>query len=182
MGCGATAPPFLKKEWDCPTNPFPIFWGVNFVKSSHPRLALNKSKKMIFYSKSERETFIFAKKIANKVKLGDIFLIEGALGVGKSVFVRGIASGLGVNEPMPSPSFTIVNEYKGKFPVYHFDFYRINEPFELYEIGFEDYIYSNGVSFIEWPAKGGELVPVNAIKVKMKIVGEEREIKIQWNR
>ena len=104
---------------------------------------------MKFYSKSEKETFEFAKSIANRVKAGDIFLIKGPLGAGKSVFIRGISRGLGVNEPMPSPSFTIVNEYKGIFTIYHFDFYRINTPFELYEIGFEDYIYSNGVSFIE---------------------------------
>ena len=135
---------------------------------------------MIFYSKSEKETFQLAKSLANNVKSGDVFLVEGDLGVGKSVFIRGIARALGVNDPMPSPTFTILNEYKGIFPVYHFDFYRLNDSFELYEIGFEDYIYSKGVSFIEWPSKGGDLIPNQAIRVNIKIKDKEREIEIKW--
>jgi tRNA threonylcarbamoyladenosine biosynthesis protein TsaE len=140
------------------------------------------SEIMVFYSKTEQETFNYAKSLADKVQAGDIFLIDGDLGVGKSVFVRGLAKGLGVDEAMPSPSFTIVNEYQGKFPVFHFDFYRINDPVELYEIGFEDYIYSNGISFIEWPSKASHLVPVNVNQVKIKIVGKNREINIIWTR
>ena len=136
---------------------------------------------MVFLSNSENETFQFARSLADKIKAGDVFLIEGPLGAGKSVFVRGISSGLGITEPMPSPTFTIVNEYKTKFTVYHFDFYRINDPFELYEIGFEDYIYSDGVSFIEWPSKGKILLPEKAIKVNIEIKNDAREIKILWN-
>jgi len=137
---------------------------------------------MIFYSKSEEETFTIAKSLSSKVREKDVFLISGPLGAGKSVFVRGMASGLGIDEAMPSPTFTIVNEYKGKFNVLHFDFYRLNDPFELYEIGFEDYVYSNNVSFIEWPEKGGDMVFENSIKVEIKILENEREISIEWNR
>lgn len=136
-----------------------------------------------FHSNSELETFQIAKDISKKIVPGDVFLIEGPLGAGKSVFIRGILSGLGVNEAVPSPTFTLVNEYKGIYPIYHFDLYRINNPFELYEIGFEDYVYSDGVSLIEWASKGGDLMPENAINIDIKIKSDnEREIKIQWNR
>jgi tRNA threonylcarbamoyladenosine biosynthesis protein TsaE len=135
---------------------------------------------MTFISKSEKETFEFAKKLSDKITPGTIFLVEGRLGVGKSVFIRGVARGLGVIDPMPSPTFTIVNEYKGKFPIYHFDFYRINDPFELYEIGFEDYLYSDGVCFIEWPSKAGDLIPVKSIKVKIDFKNNERQVDIKW--
>ena len=137
---------------------------------------------MVYCSKSEEDTYNFAKTLADKVKEGDIFLLEGELGAGKSVFVRGLASALGVTEAMPSPTFTIVNEYRAKYLIYHFDFYRINDPFELYEIGFEDYIYSKGISFIEWPSKCGDLLPKNGIKVNIKLKGDEREIIIEWMR
>lgn len=137
---------------------------------------------MIYLSNSEKETFMLGLKLSEKIKPGDIFLIEGALGVGKSVLVRGFAKGLGVDESMPSPSFTLVNEYQGKYPIYHFDFYRISDPFELYELGFEDYIYSQGISFIEWPSKGENLMPTEAIKVNIAIIDGKRQIEILWTR
>jgi len=141
-----------------------------------------KQKNMIFYSKTEQDTFNYAKKLSKKIKSGDIFLIEGDLGAGKSVFVRGMAKGLGIKVPMPSPTFTILNEYKGKYQIYHFDFYRINDPLELYEIGFEDYIYSGGVTFIEWPSKALELLPESSIKVNISIENEIRKIEIKWEK
>jgi len=137
---------------------------------------------MTFYSNTEKETFDIAKKLADKVKSGDVFLLEGNLGVGKSVFIRGLCRGLGITEAMPSPSFTLVNEYTGKFKIFHFDFYRLTDPFELYEIGFEDYVYSDGVSFIEWPSKGGDLIPEQATKISINIVDDQREIKIEWKK
>ncbi len=137
---------------------------------------------MIYFSGSEKETFSIGQDLAGKIVAGDIFLVEGGLGVGKSVLVRGMAKGLGVDEAMPSPSFTLVNEYAGRFPVYHFDFYRINDPFELYELGFEDYVYSKGVSFIEWPSRGRELMPSNAVKINMTIVDGKRRIEVLWTR
>jgi len=134
-------------------------------------------------TKSEQETFESAKNITKDIISGDVFLLEGPLGAGKSVFTRGILAGLGVSESVPSPTFTLVNEYSGTFPIYHFDLYRINNPFELYEIGFEDYIYGQGVSLVEWASKGGDLMPENAIIVDIKITSDDqREITIQWNR
>jgi tRNA threonylcarbamoyladenosine biosynthesis protein TsaE len=140
-----------------------------------------------FLSNSEIETFDIARKISKEIKQGDILLFEGPLGAGKSIFIRGILNGLGVNEVIPSPTFTIVNEYKisnGKiqdFSIYHFDFYRINNPYELYEIGFEEYIYSGGISLIEWASKAEELIPDNTINIDIKILSDnEREISINW--
>lgn len=135
---------------------------------------------MIFISSSEKETIEFAKSLAGKIKPGNIFLVEGSLGVGKSVFIRGVARGLGVIDSMPSPTFTIVNEYKGKYPIYHFDFYRINDPIELYEIGLEEYLYSDGVCFIEWPSKAGELLPKDTINVKIGFINNKRKVEIKW--
>lgn len=142
---------------------------------------------MTYNSNSEDDTYKVGRELAGKVKPGDVFLVEGTLGAGKSVLIRGIAAGLGVDENMPSPTFTLVNEYatSREVPLYHFDFYRLDDPFELYEIGFEDYVYSRGISFIEWPSKGGELIPEQAIRIEVNIVdeeGQEREIKIEWNR
>jgi tRNA threonylcarbamoyladenosine biosynthesis protein TsaE len=137
---------------------------------------------MKYESHSEDDTFNYAKSLAGKVEPGDIFLLEGGLGAGKSVFVRGMAKGLGIEEYIPSPTFTLINIYNGKYTVYHFDLYRINDPFELFEIGFEDYIYSKGVSFIEWASKAGELIPDNAVRVNIEIKDGKREIGIDWTR
>ena len=145
-----------------------------------PTLKLQLKYKMTFHSRSEKETYDIAFGLAKKINKGDILLLEGELGAGKSVFARGLAKGLGVDEAMPSPTFTIVNEYQGNLTVYHFDFYRINDPFELYEIGFEEYLYSGGVSIIEWPSKAGNMLPGRAVKVEIKIKNSEREITIQW--
>ncbi|MCG8572729.1 MAG: tRNA (adenosine(37)-N6)-threonylcarbamoyltransferase complex ATPase subunit type 1 TsaE [Spirochaetes bacterium] len=137
---------------------------------------------MKYISKTEQETFEIGLKLADKIQKGNVFLLEGSLGAGKSVLIRGIAAGLGVEEAIPSPTFTLVNEYlTPNWQIFHFDFYRLNDPYELYEIGFEEYIYSEGITFIEWPSKGGDLIPENSIKINIQILAEgEREINIQW--
>lgn len=137
---------------------------------------------MHFNSKSEIETFNIGRKFSKNLKPGDIVLVEGTLGAGKSVFIRGVAKGLGINEPMPSPTFTILNEYEGKCKMYHFDLYRINSPEELYNIGFEEYLYSEAISLIEWPSKAGFLLPEKAIKVNIEITENGRIIKITWKK
>ena len=138
---------------------------------------------MVYYSNSESETWAIGKLISEKIKPGDKILLDGDIGAGKSVLARGIAGGLGVTEAMPSPTFTLVNEYDAKYKIYHFDFYRLNDPYELYEIGFEEYVYSPGVSLIEWYSKGGELIPNESILVSIKIdSGNKRKIEINWTR
>jgi tRNA threonylcarbamoyladenosine biosynthesis protein TsaE len=134
----------------------------------------------VFFSSSPEETENIGKMIAKKARPGDIFLFEGSLGAGKSVLIRGMAAELGITEPLLSPTFTLVNEYLGKVKFYHFDLYRLDEPFELYEIGFEEYVYSDGISCIEWASKCGELLPDESIKVDITLENEKRKITVVW--
>ncbi len=111
---------------------------------------------------SEQETYDFAYSLAQNAKSGDIYCLCGDLGVGKTVFTKGFAKGLGIDEHITSPTFTIVNEYAGSLPLYHFDVYRIADPDEMYDIGFDEYIFGEGVCLIEWANLIEELIPENA--------------------
>ena len=117
---------------------------------------------------SEKETFDFAKNMAEGAKKGDIYCLCGDLGVGKTVFTKGFAQGLGIDEHITSPTFTIVNEYEGTLPFYHFDVYRIGDIDEMYDIGFEEYIYGEGVCLIEWADIIKDIIPENAVWIKIE--------------
>ena len=125
------------------------------------------SEKMI-ESRSEAETFAVGRGLGESAKSGDIFLLDGDLGVGKTVFAKGVAAGLGIDEPVVSPTFTIVHEYEGRLPLYHFDVYRIADPDEMYEIGFDEYLYGDGVCLIEWPSQVEELLPEEAVRITIE--------------
>ena len=115
---------------------------------------------MIIESKCEKDTFELGKKIGREAAPGDVYTLVGDLGVGKTVFTKGVAAGLGILEPVSSPTFTIVQVYEEvRLPFYHFDVYRIGDIEEMEEIGFEDYIYGEGVSLIEWANLIEELLP-----------------------
>ena len=115
---------------------------------------------MIIESKCEKDTFELGKKIGREAAPGDVYTLVGDLGVGKTVFTKGVAAGLGILEPVSSPTFTIVQVYEeGRLPFYHLDVYRIGDIEEMEEIGFEDYIYGEGVSLIEWANLIEELLP-----------------------
>lgn len=115
---------------------------------------------MIIESKCEKDTFELGKKIGREAAPGDVYTLVGDLGVGKTVFTKGVAAGLGILDPVSSPTFTIVQVYEeGRLPFYHFDVYRIGDIEEMEEIGFEDYIYGEGVSLIEWANLIEELLP-----------------------
>lgn len=117
---------------------------------------------------SQEETMDFAKKMAEKLEAGSIVCLDGDLGVGKTVFAKGFALGLGITEPITSPTFTIVQIYEeGKMPLYHFDVYRISDIDEMDEIGYEDYFFGSGVSLVEWSNLIVELIPDNAIYVEI---------------
>ena len=106
---------------------------------------------MIFETNNEKETFQIGKELGEKAQPGQIFCLNGDLGVGKTVFTKGFAKGLEIEEEVNSPTFTIVQVYdEGRMPLYHFDVYRIGDPEEMYEIGFEDYFYGQGVCLVEW--------------------------------
>ena len=108
----------------------------------------------------EKETFALGEKIGKEVQPGDIFCLEGDLGVGKTVFTQGFAKGIGITEPVNSPTFTIVQVYEdGRLPFYHFDVYRIGDIEEMDEIGYEDYFYGDGLTMIEWANLIEEILP-----------------------
>ncbi|MBR3008250.1 MAG: tRNA (adenosine(37)-N6)-threonylcarbamoyltransferase complex ATPase subunit type 1 TsaE, partial [Stomatobaculum sp.] len=100
---------------------------------------------------SDQETEAFAAELAEKAEPGTVICLDGDLGTGKTVFARGFARGLGITEPVVSPTFTILHGYEGgRLPMWHFDVYRIEDPEEMYEIGYEDCFFGDGVSLVEW--------------------------------
>lgn len=124
---------------------------------------------MIIETWSEKETFQVGKALGEKAEKGQIYTLTGDLGVGKTVFTKGLAEGLGITEPISSPTFTIVQIYEsGKLPLYHFDVYRIGDVEEMEEIGYEDYFYGEGVCLIEWANLIGEILPEGIIPVTIE--------------
>ena len=120
----------------------------------------------VWETNSPGETFALGKRLGEAAKPGDIYCLDGDLGVGKTVFTQGFAAGLAITEPVNSPTFTIVQVYEeGRLPLYHFDVYRIGDPEEMDEIGYEDYFFGNGVSLIEWASLIDELLPENAARI-----------------
>ncbi|MDE5966228.1 MAG: tRNA (adenosine(37)-N6)-threonylcarbamoyltransferase complex ATPase subunit type 1 TsaE [Lachnospiraceae bacterium] len=115
---------------------------------------------MEFESNSAEETAAFGMKLAQAARPGDVYCLHGALGVGKTVFSQGFARGLGITEPVSSPTFTIVQEYDGgRLPFYHMDVYRISDSEEMYEVGFDDMLMGGGVCLIEWADLISDLLP-----------------------
>ena len=111
-------------------------------------------------SYSENETFAIGSQLGREASPGQVYCLNGDLGVGKTVFARGFAEGLGIREPVTSPTFTIIKEYdEGRLPLYHFDVYRIGDPSEMEAIGYEEYFYGNGVCLIEWSELISDLIP-----------------------
>lgn len=121
---------------------------------------------MVYESNSPEETYEIAFKMGQEIKRGEIVCLYGDLGVGKTVFAKGFAKGLGVNDVVTSPTFTLVQEYHGtRMPLYHFDVYRIGDIEEMFEIGYEEYFYGEGVCLIEWADFVKELLPHGYTKV-----------------
>lgn len=114
---------------------------------------------MEYISNSCSDTQRIAYDFASRLKAGDVLCMYGDMGVGKTAFVQGLAQGLGISEHITSPTFTIVNEYYGRLPLYHFDVYRIADSDEMFEIGYEEYVYGEGVSVIEWPQLIEDILP-----------------------
>ena len=124
---------------------------------------------MIIETNRAGETFEFGQKIGREAKPGQIYTLDGDLGTGKTVFTQGVASGLGITEPVNSPTFTIIQEYEGgRMPFYHFDVYRIGDIEEMEEIGYDDYFFGEGVCLIEWAQLIEEILPQSVISIKIE--------------
>ena len=136
---------------------------------------------MKFITKCEKQTFELGMKLGFSLTAGVVISLNGDLGAGKTHFTKGIALGLQVEDYITSPSFTIINEYEGRIPLYHFDVYRINDIDEMYEIGFEEYLYGDGVCVVEWGDMVKEILPRDTINISISTstIGEDmREIEI----
>lgn len=128
-----------------------------------------EKKKEIWESFSEKETLEIAQTLAKQAKAGEVYCLSGDLGVGKTVFTKGFAKGLGIKEPVNSPTFTIMQIYEeGSLPFYHFDVYRIEDVEEMEEIGYEDYFYGEGICFIEWAELIEEILPSHCKKIRIE--------------
>ncbi len=133
---------------------------------------------MIEYSHNVQQTYDIARRIANTLHGGEIILLNGDLGAGKTTFTKGLALALGIQENITSPTFTFMKSYEGgRLPLYHFDMYRVSDEDELYELGLNDYLYMNGVCVIEWN-KFTEIQ--SPIIINIKTIDENtREIEIK---
>jgi len=132
-------------------------------------------------TKSAAETIRFGEQFARCLRRGHVVGLMGDLGAGKTCMIQGVCRGLGVHEPVTSPSFVIINVYRGAdAPVYHFDLYRIAEPDELLELGCEEYFYGDGICLVEWAERAGALLPEEAIIVELRWAGdEERDLVVR---
>ncbi|MCI8939957.1 MAG: tRNA (adenosine(37)-N6)-threonylcarbamoyltransferase complex ATPase subunit type 1 TsaE [Dorea sp.] len=123
----------------------------------------------IVETNDEMETWELGRRLGLNASSGQVFTLVGDLGVGKTVFTKGLAAGLGIKEPVSSPTFTIVQVYdEGRLPLYHFDVYRIGDICEMDEIGYEDYIYGQGVSLIEWADQIQEILPEHYTEIRIE--------------
>lgn len=137
---------------------------------------------MEYLSHSETETEAAGQALAAKLRPGDVVAYRGDLGAGKTAFTRGLARGLGCHGRVTSPTFTIVNEYEGPTPLFHFDLYRLGGEEELWDIGWEDYLARNGVCAVEWSEIAPGALPENTVYVTLRRrpgVEEEREILVE---
>ena len=124
---------------------------------------------MIIETYNAKETFCLGEKIGQQALPGQVYTLNGDLGVGKTVFTQGVAKGLGITEPVNSPTFTIVQQYDtGRLPLYHFDVYRIGDISEMDEIGYEDCFYGDGVSLIEWSQLIEEILPEHVTEITIE--------------
>ena len=138
-------------------------------------------KEKLYKSGSAEDTKKIAAEFAKSLKAGDVLCMYGDLGAGKTAFVQGLATGLGVLDYVNSPTFTIVNEYSGDLPLYHFDVYRIGDSSEMFDIGFDEYLDGDGVTVIEWAELIEDILPESRYNITILKADEEtaREIKIE---
>ena len=124
---------------------------------------------MKYETNSPQETYNIGKQLAMSAKPGEVYALDGDLGAGKTVFTKGFAAGLGIREPVNSPTFTILQIYEqGSLPLYHFDVYRIEEPEEMEEVGLDDYLYGEGVCLIEWAVRIREILPAATRRIRIE--------------
>ena len=128
---------------------------------------------MVIITNSEHETILEGQKLGKELSPGAVVALYGGLGAGKTAFTRGLAAGLGISMSVSSPTFTIVNEYPGETPLFHFDMYRLEDENELFDIGWDDYLERNGVCAVEWSEKVPGALPHDTVFVKIESLGDD---------
>ena len=124
---------------------------------------------MVVETYSAQETYELGKRLGREARAWEVYCLDGDLGTGKTVFTQGFAAGLGIEGPVNSPTFTILQQYEdGRLPLYHFDVYRIGDVEEMEEIGYEDCFYGEGVSLVEWSSLIREILPEKVIRVTIE--------------
>jgi len=129
---------------------------------------------MTIITSSESDTIREGEKLGRSLARGAVVALYGGLGAGKTAFARGLAAGLGIDEAVSSPTFTIVNEYPGKIPLFHFDMYRLESESELFDIGWDDYLERGGVCAVEWSEKVPGAFPHDVITVNIEIISDDK--------
>jgi len=127
-----------------------------------------------YMSNSENDTIKFAKIVGKKVEVGQIILLKGDLGSGKTRFVKGLAEALNIEKEVSSPTYNLINEYPGKIPLFHMDLYRLDKEEDLLNIGFEEYLYREGIIVIEWPGLAFDLLPEDFLLINFEIISEQK--------
>lgn len=130
---------------------------------------MGKDMSTVWESHGAADTFAYGRTLAERAVPGEIYTLTGDLGVGKTVFTQGFAAGLGIAEPVNSPTFTILQSYEeGRIPLHHFDVYRIGDASEMDEVGYEDFFYGEGVCLIEWAELIREILPEDCIRITIE--------------
>lgn len=134
---------------------------------------------------SAKETLEFGSLLSKYLRGGDLIALFGDLGSGKTCFTQGVCNGCGIQEPVTSPTFTLINEYSNSNSIYHFDFYRIGSEDEVYGLGYEEYFYGTGICLIEWADRVLNFLPANRIEIHMENLFEQgrefsRKIEIRF--
>ncbi|MCX5750578.1 MAG: tRNA (adenosine(37)-N6)-threonylcarbamoyltransferase complex ATPase subunit type 1 TsaE [Candidatus Saganbacteria bacterium] len=127
-----------------------------------------------FITESAEETRGFGKKLAAKLQEGTVIALTGQLGAGKTTLIQGIAQGLGIKDPVTSPTFILINEYPSNPPLIHLDLYRLDSETQIEDLGIEDYFEKPAIMVIEWAEKLGTLLPSNAIKIELEVLGDNK--------
>lgn len=132
---------------------------------------------MVFITKSQEETLVLARALGERLEKNDVVAFEGTLGAGKTCFAKGLALGLGVEDEVASPTFTILYEYSGRVPLYHFDLYRLSSFDDFLDIAGDEYLEANGVCVIEWSEKIVDHLPKNTIRINIEVLpSDDRRI------
>ena len=135
-----------------------------------------------YISKSPEDTLEIGNTFAETLTKGSVVCFTGELGAGKTTLIKGICTGLDVSQTVTSPTFTLINEYSGRLPVYHFDFYRIHSDLELLDLGLEEYFYGDGICLIEWPKIAHEALPPNRweifLSMELSLLETARKIEV----